>query len=772
MAIFPIGAQVGADTSSFIGAMGGATRGLSAFTGAAGLGAVAIGVFAGAAGLGLAISAAREFQTEMIKLNTLVGIQMEQVHAWEESIKDLAKETGQAPTDLARAMFAITSGGARGQEALDLLEQSAKASAIGLGDMTAIGRTATAMLQAFGSRGLTAEKAIDVLTSTVREGNLEASSLAGAFSRVLGPAAALGSSVEDIGGFMATFTRLGGSTEQAATGLLNVFNLLIKPPKDAREAMEEMGISIDEVRRVIREKGLLAGLALMNEELEGNVDALGRVIPNTRALIGFLNTIGLQADQYAVTQNNVNDSLGLTAEAFETWSDTADAAFKRFSAQAKVSTEAIGDNFLPAIVVLLGALTKLIGLLELSADGWARIFGWANEASVGVMEFLAIAGAVPEDLGPATQSVDEFVEALQGMGELNLRSLQNLATFSIRTLKEQLESGKLTADQREKAIAQLDREEQRLAAVNAVIIEQIVVREALDEALKAEAEEKVAALELTQDEIDGIAQLVDALQGELDGLTMTRAAIIDKELAELRATDTTREAVRLLLEEIAAQNALVDALKETEREKAAAARAEERRLQTLRREREQTAEANRRKAEREDLARLNAEMQEAMRIATQFADTIGDAFFEVIQGTKGVGEAFGSMVTEILKQMARLAIQRGIVEPLIGAFLGQFAPTVPGVGAVSGTSNDFGLPSGLGGGGGSDFFSAPVGGAVNAVAAGGVVVQQTINFAPSLIDQRSGERFIQEHAGTITGLVAEGARNSGQLAGAFRGDQV
>ena len=49
------------------------------------------------------------------------------------------------------------------------------------------------------------------------------------------------------------------------------------------------------------------------------------------------------------------------------------------------------------------------------------------------------------------------------------------------------------------------------------------------------------------------------------------------------------------------------------------------------------------------------------------------------------------------------------------------------------------------------------------------IIQQTINFSPSLIDGKSGQRFIEENAGIITGLVAEGAQRSGQLANAFQG---
>ncbi|MEE8146861.1 MAG: phage tail tape measure protein, partial [Longimicrobiales bacterium] len=756
------------DTSGFIGAMGGATRGLSAFTGAAGLGAAAIGIFAGAAGLGIAISAAREFQTEMIKLNTLVGIQTEQVEEWEGAIKELAGVTGQAPADLARAMFAITSGGARGQQALDLLEQAAKASAIGLGDMTAIGRTATAMLQAFGDEGLTAEKAIDIMTATVRLGNLEASSLSAAFSRVLGPAKVLGSSVEEIGAFMATFTRLGGSTEEAATGLLNVFNLLIKPPKDARDAMVEFGIYIEDIRATLAEDGLPAALAQMKEGFEGNIDAMGRVIPNTRALIGFLNTAGLQAEGFASDLLEIEGALGDTSESFDTWRGSADAAFSVFTAKATAAAITIGDLFLPPLVVLLDLLSKIVDVVQLSADGWSLIAGLVSDFGEDIQDFLEIAAAIPEEMEEGTQSVSDFVAALEGMGEINLDSLQALTAFTIRELDAALNSGKLTAEQTEEAIQKMARAQDQQRAVTAAISAQTTAREKLNEELEAEEEAKRAAPELTDDEIKGIKQLVESLGDELDVLTMTREAIIDKQLVDLRASDTTRTAVAELLEEIRVQNELADAIKETAREKEQAAMAEERRLRTLKRERERKAAAEVRRLERIELARLNAEMQDATRISREFAETVAEAFEDIISQTKSVGEAFGDMVTEILKQLQRIIIQKTIIEPLTNILLSFLGSSATGAATGTATSSSVVPGSGV-----TVTRASHTPGHFN-VSGGGLggqnVVQQTIIFAPSLIDGRSGARFMEEHAGTMQKLIAEGAQNSQQFANALRGE--
>ena len=67
---------------------------------------------------------------------------------------------------------------------------------------------------------------------------------------------------------------------------------------------------------------------------------------------------------------------------------------------------------------------------------------------------------------------------------------------------------------------------------------------------------------------------------------------------------------------------------------------------------------------------------------------------------------------------------------------------------------------------------AVVGTAAGAIAPGAVrqavVVRQTININNSMIDQQSGDTFIQKHAPRIARILAEGVNESSDLAAALR----
>ena len=87
-----------------------------------------------------------------------------------DSVLDLAGETARAPGELADAMFFIQSAGLRGAAAMETLEASAKAAAVGLGDTSTIADLATSALNAYGAENLSATAATDVLAAAVREG--------------------------------------------------------------------------------------------------------------------------------------------------------------------------------------------------------------------------------------------------------------------------------------------------------------------------------------------------------------------------------------------------------------------------------------------------------------------------------------------------------------------------------------------------------------------------------------------------------------------------
>jgi hypothetical protein len=114
----------------------------------------------------------RGFTTEMLKLQTQIGLTTEDTQAMSQAVLSLAGATTKAPQELAEAMFFVASAGLRGKEALDVLRSSARLSAIGLGETKVIADLLTSAVNAYGSEALSAAQASDDLVSAVRLGEV------------------------------------------------------------------------------------------------------------------------------------------------------------------------------------------------------------------------------------------------------------------------------------------------------------------------------------------------------------------------------------------------------------------------------------------------------------------------------------------------------------------------------------------------------------------------------------------------------------------------
>ena len=202
-------------------------------------------VAAGAAATKLAL----DFDKSMTQIQSLVGVSANEVSKMGEAAKRMAVDTGKSANEAAEALFFITSAGLRGEEAMQVLEASLKAAAVGLGETKTIADLSTSALNAYGSENLSASQATDILTAAVREGKLEASQLAGAMGGVIPIASNMGVSFDEVAAAMAAMSRTGTNAAEGATQLNAILASLKKPTAQAEQALESMGITTDSVQK-------------------------------------------------------------------------------------------------------------------------------------------------------------------------------------------------------------------------------------------------------------------------------------------------------------------------------------------------------------------------------------------------------------------------------------------------------------------------------------------------------------------------------------------
>ncbi len=313
---------------------------------------------------GASVKMALDFDKSMTKIKTLVGVASDEVDAMGGAVKRLAVDTGVNANDAADALFFITSAGLRGADAMKVLEAATKASAIGLGEVKTVADAVTSAVNAYGQENLSAESATDILTAAVREGKLEADSLAQSMGKVLPVSSQLGVVFEEVGAALAALSRTGTDAAMATTSLRGILSALLNPSSQANEELQNFGLSAQGLREQLKEQGLLSVLKTLTDRFGDNQEAAGKVFGNVRALTGVLDLMGNNVGTTEQIFASMTDTTGTLNTAFTELEDELSFKFKKSLEAVRTSFTELGKTLaiaiLPAIQKLSGFLTTAI----------------------------------------------------------------------------------------------------------------------------------------------------------------------------------------------------------------------------------------------------------------------------------------------------------------------------------------------------------------------------------------------------------------------------
>ena len=331
----------------------------------------------GVAGAKMAI----DFEQSMTKINTLVGTSVEEVNKLSASVKDMAVQTATPAKELADALFFIQSAGIKGAESLDVLEVSAKAASMNMGDITDIASATTSIMEAFGS---TSSQAGDLLHETLKQGKFEASEFMNKIGAVIPTAAGLGISFEELGAATATMSKISGDAAGSLTAINQVMMQLATPGAEQKAILAELNMSYDDLNAMLKDS-LMGTLNHLFTELEGNDEMLTRVFGSSRAVRGAFATAGLQAETYAKVLDGMNNSMGNVEEGFNTQSETVGFKMAQSFEKLKQASMELGAVLMPLFTEIVGAIVKMAKKFTDLDEGTKKLV-------VGAAALLAFSG--------------------------------------------------------------------------------------------------------------------------------------------------------------------------------------------------------------------------------------------------------------------------------------------------------------------------------------------------------------------------------------------
>ena len=351
---------------------------------------------------GAATKMAYDFDKAFTRIAAISNASTQDIEQWRSEVLDMAGATAQAPQELADALFFLASAGLETSQVMETLNASAKASAVGLGETTDIAKITANALNAYAESGLTAAQVTDTLVAAVREGSAEPEEFAAALGRILPIAAQAGVEFDEITASLAALSNIGLDVNEGVTAMRGLLGALVAPGTQAAKTLAEVGISADQMRKVISEEGILGALRLLEERTGGNIDTMRKIVPNIRALTGAFGLTVQEAEKVNDIFAAVKDSTGSLNDAFEETADTA--AFRMDAAMndLKVTMTELGATVLPTASSALG--TFVTGLQE-----WAAILGLGP----GLEEVMTTAQGLTDAWRDGAITATELDAALQ-----------------------------------------------------------------------------------------------------------------------------------------------------------------------------------------------------------------------------------------------------------------------------------------------------------------------------------------------------------------------
>lgn len=302
-----------------------------------------------------------DFDQAFAKMRGLAGVTAGEVDGLKKSVLGLAAETGRGPQELANALYFARSAGLSAADAMETVRTAAKAAAAGLGDSKVIVDAVTSAIGAYGAANLSASRAGDILVAAARAAKIEASELAPQLGRLLPTANSLGISFDQVAGAMAFLSQKSGDASLSATQLDSVFRKLLIPSTQGKKALEEVGLTAEDLRRTVSEQGLAGALDLLKSKFGGNIDALAKVFDDIQALQGAQLLLADSTGNLGQILDSTSRSAGALGDAFGAVASTDGFKAQQAFAQLKVALIQIGDVLLPLVGSLASFASSIIG---------------------------------------------------------------------------------------------------------------------------------------------------------------------------------------------------------------------------------------------------------------------------------------------------------------------------------------------------------------------------------------------------------------------------
>lgn len=372
-----------------------AKKGLGIVTTASG---IAIGTLTALGGY--AIKVGSSFEAGMSKVQAISGATNEELTALTEKAKEMGAKTKFSATESAEAFQYMAMAGWKTGDMLNGIEGIMNLAAASGEDLASVSDIVTDALTAFGLQASDSAHFADVLAKASSNSNTNVGLMGETFKYVAPLAGSMGYSIEDTAVAIGLMANAGIKGSQAGTALRSTMTRLVKPPKEAAEAMKRLGISVKNNDGTMKPLSQTLGdlRKKFSKLSESQKASYAASIAGQEAMSGLLAIVNASESDYQKLVNSINNADGAAKEMADTMNNNLAGATTIMKSNMETLGLAIYDKFkepatraVNAVTDVLSRLTDSVtnGELSGSFDKLGESFGeFVTKMADGVEKYL------------------------------------------------------------------------------------------------------------------------------------------------------------------------------------------------------------------------------------------------------------------------------------------------------------------------------------------------------------------------------------------------
>ena len=340
-----------------------------------------------------AIKVGSDFEAGMSKVASISGATGEEIAKLTEKAKEMGSKTKFSATESAEAFQYMAMAGWKTEDMLNGIEGIMNLAAASGEDLAGVSDIVTDALTAFGLQAKDSAHFADVLAKASSNSNTNVGLMGATFKYVAPIAGSMKYSVEDTAVAIGLMANAGIKGEQAGTALRSMLTRLVKPPKEAAEALKGLNVSAknsDGTMKPLSQtlKELRAKFATLNDSQKASYASS---IAGTEAMSGMLAIVNASDQDFNKLTESINNSGGAAKDMADKMNDNLKGSVTLLKSNLEGLGIKIYDKIQEPLKKLVNTINKYVTKIPTILK---NIYNWVNRNKEAIRNLVRVVASL------------------------------------------------------------------------------------------------------------------------------------------------------------------------------------------------------------------------------------------------------------------------------------------------------------------------------------------------------------------------------------------